>query len=52
MVKVDVDNGYGTDTIKMWPIRAREIVEAIDQFQLGDSEAIARVISNNIIRVH
>jgi hypothetical protein len=52
MVKVDVDTGFGSvESTKMWPIRAREILEAVDQYQLGDSEKIGNAVANNILRI-
>ena len=53
MVKVDINAGFNVvETVKMWPIRAKEILEAVDQYQLGDSDAIARIVRDNIMRVH
>ena len=51
MVKVEVDNGYDTETLKMWALRPKEILEAIDQYQLGDADMIADRIRNNVVRV-
>ena len=51
MVTVEVDNGYVTESVKMWPIQSQKILEAIDQYQLGDPVVVANAIKNNIIRV-
>jgi hypothetical protein len=51
MVTIEVNNGYNNEIIKMWPIQSQKIVEAIDQYQLGDPDAIAGSIKNTVIRV-
>ena len=51
LVKVEVSTGFKVEQVSMWAIRAKEILEAVEQYQLGDVDAVAAAI-NRVIRVH
>lgn len=50
-VRVEASNGVKQQTFSMWPIRPKEIVEAIEQYGLGDAQVAADAIANGVLRV-
>lgn len=50
-VKIMVDEGgLGAEEVSVWPLRAQEILTAIESFQLGDPEPIRRAIEKPLPR--
>ena len=46
---VEVMNGVGDyDRVMMWPLRPYEIMQAMEQYQLGDTESVLRAIETSL----